>query len=201
MPAFTERPNCRPIAAPWRPLVICPHPEIGKRLAEALRKVAADPVLAIAEYPRAGTIATPAAQKGANICFLDVASNGAGAGADLRTGAFHSRGGVVGVQRRGPDSALPAPRRRRFRPIPLEDSCARAFERLGWHRTPVAHRPAGENLVRRPGKPGCGARPWRCTWRFKLTRRAARHCWWMPIRWPGVPRLCSSSNRSSTWAT
>jgi hypothetical protein len=62
--------NSGPVA-PWKPLVICPHGEIGRRMAASLREVGLDPPVVIAEYPRIGSMAALAAQKGANICFLD----------------------------------------------------------------------------------------------------------------------------------
>src|SRR5689334_8076880 len=61
--------------ADWKPLVVCPDPAIRARVITALQDIACAAIDVIPEYPRMGTLLAASSAKGANICFLDAASN------------------------------------------------------------------------------------------------------------------------------
>jgi Flp pilus assembly CpaE family ATPase len=123
-----------------------------------LRRIPADPLLELPEYPRAGTIAALAAQKGANICFLDVATDGDQAQA-LLTELAPAIPVVALLVNKDADLILRCLRRGAcdFLTDFAIDALRAAFERLGRDRAPAANRPAGKIWCVVPGKPGCGA--------------------------------------------
>ncbi len=145
-------------AAPWKPLVVCPHVELGKRLPLALREVLGEAPVAIAEYPRLGAVAALVAQKGANICFIDVVTNAAHAEV-LISELAPSIPVVAMMVRNDADLILRCLRRGagEFLVDAGVDSLRDVFERLGRARVPAPHRPAGKIWCVIPGKPGCGA--------------------------------------------
>ncbi|MCU1238967.1 MAG: Flp pilus assembly protein ATPase CpaE-like protein [Candidatus Solibacter sp.] len=145
-------------APPWKPLVICPHTEIGKQLPESLRKLFSEPPFVIPDYPRAGVIAAIAAQKGANICFLEVATDAARA-QTLISELAPAIPVVALLVANDADLILRCLRRGAcdFLTDTGVDSLRAVFERLGRSRAPVAHRRAGKIWCVVPGKPGCGA--------------------------------------------
>jgi pilus assembly protein CpaE len=59
----------------WKPLVICPNAPMALRVRSALGEQGLQDVCLVSQYPQAGAIAGIAARQGADICFLDVASN------------------------------------------------------------------------------------------------------------------------------
>src|ERR1044072_4876198 len=64
----------RGMSAHWKPLVICPEPELARRIGSVLAGLGCES-LAHTEYPRMGSIAGLIQDTGCNICFLDVATN------------------------------------------------------------------------------------------------------------------------------
>ena len=146
-------------AAPWKPLVVCPDIEIARRLRESLREVVPEAPALIAEYPRGiGSITLLAAQKGANICFLDAVTNAEQAQA-LISELAPSIPVVALLVRNDADLILRCLRRGacEFLSEPGADALRGVFERLGRSRVPVTHPPAGKIWCVVPGKPGCGA--------------------------------------------
>ena len=145
-------------AVPWNPLVVCPHAEIGRRVTAALREVVPNPPTVVAEYPRMGTLAALAAQKGANICFLDVATNAEHA--QVLIAELAPAMPVVALMvRNDADLILRCLRRGacEFLAEPGTDALRGVFERLGRVRTPGPHHPSGTIWCVVPGKPGSGA--------------------------------------------
>ena len=59
----------------WKPLIVSPHAVLARAIRAALSGLAIEEQQVLAEYPRAGSVAGLVAQHGANICFLDVATN------------------------------------------------------------------------------------------------------------------------------
>jgi len=142
----------------WKPLVVCPHAEIGRRLVSALAEAGYSAPTVSAEYPRMGAAAALAAQSGANICFLDVATNSEHA--QILIGELAPSMPVVALHVRN-DADLILRCLRRGASEYLSENGAEAlrgvFERLARGRTPVAHQPAGTIWCVLPGKPGSGA--------------------------------------------
>src|SRR5690348_8451850 len=64
----------RIMSARWKPLVICPQPELAGRIESILSDLACRSVVHT-DYPRMGSMAALAKESGSNICFLDVATN------------------------------------------------------------------------------------------------------------------------------
>ena len=142
----------------WKPLVVCPHADIARRLAAALREVVPNPPAMAGEYPRMGTLAALAAQKGANICFLDVATNAEHAQV-LIAELAPSMPVVALLVRNDADLILRCLRRGacEFLTEPGTDALRAVFERLGRVRAPAPHHPSGTIWCVVPGKPGAGA--------------------------------------------
>ena len=59
----------------WKPLIVSPHAVLARAIRAALSSLTIDEPQVLAEYPRAGSMAGLVVQHGANICFLDVATN------------------------------------------------------------------------------------------------------------------------------
>ena len=59
----------------WKPLIICPHPDISRQILATVREMGLEEPCVVAEYPRPGAMAGLAAQQQLNLCFLDVRSN------------------------------------------------------------------------------------------------------------------------------
>jgi pilus assembly protein CpaE len=62
-------------ARAWKPLVVCPNAPMGLRIRSALGEQGFQDVCVVSQYPQAGAISAVVAREGADICFLDVASN------------------------------------------------------------------------------------------------------------------------------
>lgn len=145
-------------ARPWKALVICPHAEMAGRIPSALHEVLADPPVVITEYPRSGGIAGLAAQKGMNICFLDVVSDYLQAQA-LISELAPTIPVVALMAQKDADLILRCLRRGacEFLAEMSGDAVRSVFEHLGRARAPVTHQPSGKIWCVIPGKPGCGA--------------------------------------------
>ncbi len=68
-------PEPQPTSLRWKPLVAAPHAAMARAIRAALSQLGIHEVQLLIEYPLPGAIAALLAQHGANICFLDVASN------------------------------------------------------------------------------------------------------------------------------
>jgi Flp pilus assembly CpaE family ATPase len=146
------------LTLPWKPLVVCPHIEIGRRLAASLREILPHHPIMVAEYPRIGSLAALAAREGANICFLDAVTNGEHAQA-LISELAPPMPVVALLLRNDADLILRCLRRGacEFLTDAGADSLRAVFERLGRTQAPASHQPAGKIWCVAPGKPGCGA--------------------------------------------
>jgi pilus assembly protein CpaE len=127
-------------------------------MAASLREVGLDSPVVIAEYPRIGSMAALAVQKGINICFLDAASNAEHAQV-LISELAPAIPVVALLVRNDADLILRCLRRGACDCLAETgaDSLRGVFERLGRSRAPAADRPAGKIWCVVPGKPGCGA--------------------------------------------
>ena len=173
--------NSGPVA-PWKPLVVCPHGEIGRRMAASLREVGLDPPVVIAEYPRIGSMAALAAQKGANICFLDAASNGEHAQV-LISELAPAMPVIALLVRNDADLILRCLRRGAcdFSPKPARMHCA--VSSSAW--AAAALRPH----TGLPGRSGAWSRAspvaaparWPFIWRFRRAPGTKPFCWSIPI--------------------
>ncbi|MBS1859727.1 MAG: hypothetical protein JST11_30425 [Acidobacteria bacterium] len=151
---MAESPNLLP--ASWKPLVISPHADIARRIVAALAQT--PPVCFLPEYPRMGTATGLAESKGANICFLDVATNAEHAqlliaelSPSLPVVALNLRNDadlILRCLRRGASEYLSE-----FTP----EAARAVFDRLGKGRTQSAKKPGGSIWCVAPGKPGAGA--------------------------------------------
>jgi pilus assembly protein CpaE len=144
--------------APWKPLVVCPHPALGTRLTAALREVVPNPPAIVAEYPRMGSLAALAAEKSANLCFIDVATNAEHAQV-LISEVAPLMPVVALLARNDADLILRCLRRGacEFLSEPGADSLRGVLERLGRARGPAVRNSSGAAWCVVPGKPGCGA--------------------------------------------
>jgi len=144
--------------ASWKPLVVCPHAAIGSRLAAALREVIANPTALVSDYPRMGTLGALAAEKGANLCFLEAATNPEHAQVLIGEVA-PAMPVVVLLGRNDADLILRCLRRGacEFLPEITADSLRAVLERLHRAHTPTAPASSGTVWCVVPGKPGCGA--------------------------------------------
>jgi pilus assembly protein CpaE len=153
-------PSTPPRAATlsWKPLIVCPQPEMARKILSAVREVAPEAPPPLAEYPRMGTIAGILRQNGCDICFLDVASNPGHA--QVLIAELAPEAPVVALDPRADaDSILRCLRRGacEFLTDPTADALRSLFERLGRARAPASQRPAGNVYCVAPGKAGCGA--------------------------------------------
>jgi pilus assembly protein CpaE len=144
--------------ASWKALVICPNPTLGTRLAAAMREVVPNPAAVLPEYPRMGSIAALAAEKAANLCFIDATSNAEHAQV-LISELAEQMPVVVLLARNEADLILRCLRRgaSEFLSEPSADTLRGVLERIGRSRTPALHRPSGTAWCVAPGKPGYGA--------------------------------------------
>ncbi len=151
-------PAPRAALAAWKPLIVCPDPQMAQRILVAVRELAPTAAAPLSEYPRLGSIATLARQNGCDICFLDVATNSERAqvliselAPDVPVVALHHYADadlILRCLRRGACE---------FLTDPSADALRGLFERLGRARAPAARRTAGEIYCVAPGKAGCGA--------------------------------------------
>jgi pilus assembly protein CpaE len=142
----------------WKPLVVCPHAEIAKRLTATLREALPTPPELLTEYPRMGSLASVASQKGANICFLDVATNSEHA--QVLISELSPTVPVVALLvRNDADLILRCLRRGacEFLAEPGMEALRAVFDRLGRVHPAASHQSSGTVWCVVPGKPGCGA--------------------------------------------
>ena len=59
----------------WRPLIVCPQPDVYRRLQAVLTELAVEQPCTLTEYPRSGAIAALVERNACNICFLDAATD------------------------------------------------------------------------------------------------------------------------------
>jgi pilus assembly protein CpaE len=145
-------------ALPWKPLVVCPQPQLAQCILSALRGLVPGAAAPLTEYPRMGTIAGLARQGGCDICFLDVASNPEHAqlliaelAPDVPVVALHHRADadlILRCLRRGACE---------FLVDPTPEALASLFERLNRTRAATPPRTAGPVYCVVPGKAGSGA--------------------------------------------
>ncbi len=141
----------------WRPLVVCPQPDIYRRLQAVLTELAVEQPCTLAEYPRPGDIAALAERNGCNVCFMDAATNPEQAqvliaelAASVPVVALHPRDDadlILRCLRRGACE---------FVADPTAKTVGSVFARLARTRSDAVYRAPGVVYCVVPGKPGCG---------------------------------------------
>jgi pilus assembly protein CpaE len=142
----------------WKPLVVCPQPDLCQRMLTSLAVLAIDHSCALTQYPSAGTIAGLAERNGCNICFLDAATDSEAA--QLLISELAPGVPVVALHRHNDADLILRCLRRgacEFVADPTSDALRCVFERLARTRSDGAHPAAGSIYCVVPGKPGCGA--------------------------------------------
>ncbi len=144
-------------AIAWKPLVLCPHPDLARRVASALAGLGIAVSERIAAYPAPADPA-PALRQTCNIAFLDVTSDEERAlpliaelCAVMPVVALHSRNDadlILRCLRRGACE---------FLSDPAPDPVRGVLDRLTRARAPQTPGRAGTVYCVVPGKPGCGA--------------------------------------------
>jgi pilus assembly protein CpaE len=142
----------------WKPLVVCPDPELERRIRAALLDAGVPDAETGREYLRPGQIAAIGARRETNICFLDVASDQERA--LLLISEISPVMPVVALSpQKDADLILRCLRRGacEFLPAPAADTVRGLFERLS--RTHGAQTAANAAIAYCviPGKPGCGS--------------------------------------------
>lgn len=152
-----------PLAKPvdpniWRPLVVCPDPELARRLLASLTELGLGHAAHVSEYPRTGAMSALGAEHHANICFLDLLSNQqhalllvAEAAVEMAVVALHPQHDaelILRALRRGSSD---------FLSDLAADQVADVLERLRKSRSAPQARAVGAVYCVMPGKPGCGA--------------------------------------------
>src|ERR1035438_7732451 len=142
----------------WKPLVVCPQPDLCRRMQTALRELAVDQPCTLTEYPSSSTIGALVEQNACNICFLDVSTDSDNAqplitelSASVPVVALHPRNDadlILRCLRRGASE---------FLADPTADAVRGVFERLARMRFDGARQSGGAVYCVVPGKPGCGA--------------------------------------------
>jgi pilus assembly protein CpaE len=140
----------------WKPLLLCPHPVLARRVGMALFEMGMSDTFATADYPKVGDAEAIALQQRSNICFLDVATDAEGA-LSLMPEILPLMPVVVLHSEKDADLILRCLRRGacEFLADPTSEAVRGVFERLGRGRTPQKSR--GTVYCTVPGKPGCGA--------------------------------------------
>jgi len=142
----------------WRPLIVCPHPVMARRVAAAMAELGVESSAVLAEYPRPAAIAGLAAHHEANLCFLDVASH-----QEQALALISETAPVMPVVALNPgnDADLILRCLRRGACEFLSDSSAEQLdnllERLSRLRAPVERENPATVYCVVPGKTGCGA--------------------------------------------
>lgn len=152
-----------PLAKPvdptvWRPLVVCPDPQLLRRILAALSELGLPNVPQVPEYPRTGAIAGLAAEHHSNVCFIDLLSNEehalllvAEAAVEMPVISLHPHHDaelILRALRRGATDFLSEP---------AADQVCELLERLRKTRIAPQERTVGAVYCVMPGKPGCGA--------------------------------------------
>jgi pilus assembly protein CpaE len=152
------------LSANWKPLVICPQPELARKVASLLTELTLEPAGVRGEYPRMGTVAAMARDQGANICFVDVATNAEHA--QMLIAELAPVAPVVALHHRNDADLILRCLRRgacEYLAEPTVDAVRAVFERLtNTSRSASAggggsERSPGAVYCVVPGKPGCGA--------------------------------------------
>ena len=142
----------------WKPLIICPHPEMAVRIRSTLAALGLEDGCHVSEYPKPGAVAGLVLQHDCNLCFLDVASNQEHALPLLAETA--SLLPVVALNpHNDADLILRCLRRGacEFLSDATEDQVATVLQRLARLRAPAELRQPAIVYCVIPGKPGCGA--------------------------------------------
>ena len=141
----------------WRPLIVCPQPDVYRRLHAVLTELAVEQPCTLTEYPRSGAIAAMAERNACNVCFLDAATDCEHAqmliselAPSVPVVALHPRNDadlILRCLRRGASE---------FVADPTMDAVGGVFERLARTRSDAVYRAPGLLYCVIPGKPGCG---------------------------------------------
>src|ERR1043165_7845202 len=143
-----------PMSAAWKPLALCPKIEMGKQIAAIFAELLPSAGPIHTDYPRMGLAPSLVDETGANICFLDVASNPEHA--QMLIAEFSALIPVVALHHRNDADLILRCLRRgacEFLAEPAPETVRSLFERLGRSRT---EKPAGAIYCVVPGKPGSG---------------------------------------------
>jgi len=142
----------------WRPLVVCPDPELTRRMLNVLRDLGLPDIPHIPEYPRTGSMAALGAEYHANICFVDLLTNEehalllvAEAAVEMAVVSLHPHHDaelILRALRRGASD---------FLSDLTTEQVSGVFERLRKSRVSSQPRAVGAVYCVMPGKPGCGA--------------------------------------------
>jgi len=141
----------------WRPLVVCPQPDVYRRLQAVLTELAVEQPCTLTEYPRSGTIATLVERNACNICFLDAATDCEHA--QLLISELAPSVPVVALHPRDDADLILRCLRRgacEFVADPTADAVGGVFARLARTRSDAVYRAPGALYCVIPGKPGCG---------------------------------------------
>ena len=145
------------MSAAWKPLALCPKIEMGKQIAAIFAELLPSAGPIHTDYPRMGLAPSLVDETGANICFLDVASNPEHA--QMLIAEFSALIPVVALHHRNDADLILRCLRRgacEYLADPTAEAVRAVFERLGRART-SSGRPPGAIYCVVPGKPGCGA--------------------------------------------
>jgi pilus assembly protein CpaE len=141
----------------WRPLIVCPQPDVYRRLHAVLTELAVEQPCTLTEYPRCGAIAAMAERNACNICFLDAATDCEHA--QLLISELAPLVPVVALHPRNDAELILRCLRRgasEFVADPTMDAVGGVFERLARTRSDAIYRAPGLLYCVVPGKPGCG---------------------------------------------
>jgi pilus assembly protein CpaE len=141
----------------WRPLVVCPQPDVYRRLQAVLTELAVEQPCTLTEYPRSGAIATLVERNACNICFLDAATDCEHA--QLLISELAPSVPVVALHPRDDADLILRCLRRgacEFVAEPTTDAVGGVFARLARTRSDAVYRAPGALYCVIPGKPGCG---------------------------------------------
>jgi len=141
----------------WRPLVVCPQPDVYRRLQAVLTELAVEQPCTLTEYPRSGAIAALVERNACNICFLDAATDCEHA--QLLISELAPTVPVVALHPRDDADLILRCLRRgacEFVADPTADAVGGVFARLARTRSDAVYRAPGALYCVIPGKPGCG---------------------------------------------
>lgn len=141
----------------WRPLIVCPQPDVYRRLQAVLTELAVEQPCTLTEYPRSGAIAALVERNACNICFLDAATDCEHA--QLLISELAPSVPVVALHPRDDADLILRCLRRgacEFVADPTTDAVGGVFARLARTRSDAVHRAPGALYCVIPGKPGCG---------------------------------------------
>jgi pilus assembly protein CpaE len=141
----------------WKPLLLCPTPDTARRLRAAFAEAGVGTPALAGEYPRPGAVAAIAAERGCNLCLVDLAADEEQA--LLTIGDASPSLPVVAVNTRKDADLILRALRRGARDFLSEISTEQVRELLDRLDRGAAVEPArqGKLYCVVPGKPGCGA--------------------------------------------